>query len=94
MAVLVAAAAGADEESHDVLAALPAPGVLPARSGEGQVVGQRHGGENLLLLGPQVLGLNGDVACMQHPIHRDRILVTVRPQLPYPNNNTELHIVV
>lgn len=61
--------------------------ILEAISGLRMVTGSET-------LGPQVLGLNGDVVCMQHPIHRDRILVTVRPQLPYPNNDTEVHIVV
>ena len=46
------------------------------------------------MLGPQILGILGDVLCVKHPIYRDRILLTVRPDLPYPNNNTELHIVV
>ena len=45
-------------------------------------------------IGPQVLGVVGDVTCVQHPLFKDRFLITVRPELPYPCNNEELHIVV
>ena len=45
-------------------------------------------------VGPQILGLLSDLSVTQHPLFRDRILVVMRPDLPYPNNNTELHIVV
>lgn len=44
-------------------------------------------------IGPQITGLN-ELTVVQHPIFRDRILVTARLDLPYPNNNTELHLVV
>ena len=46
------------------------------------------------MLGPQILGLRGPVTCIRHPLFRDRTLITVLPELPYPNNNSELHIVV
>lgn len=45
-------------------------------------------------IGPQVLGVVGNVTCVQHPLFKDRFLITVRPELPYPCNNEELHIVV
>lgn len=44
-------------------------------------------------IGPQITGLN-ELTVVAHPIFRDRILITARIDLPYPNNNTELHLVV
>lgn len=44
-------------------------------------------------LGPQILG--GDIAELrQHAVLRDRVVVTVVPEWPYPLNNVELHLVV
>jgi len=45
-------------------------------------------------LGPQILGIVGEVTCKQHPLFKDRLLIAVSPELPYPCNNEELHIVV
>jgi hypothetical protein len=48
------------EEPGDLLAALPAAAVLAARRGGGQIVGQAYRGEDLLLLGAQVLRRHRD----------------------------------
>ena len=48
------------EVADHLLAALPAGGVLPARGAAAEVGGEPDGGEHLLLLGAQVLGVEGD----------------------------------
>ena len=46
--------------AQDLLAALPAAGELPAGGVGGQVLGEPDGGEDLFLLGAQVIGVEGD----------------------------------
>jgi hypothetical protein len=59
-----------------------------------------HAVETLMLatrsdmIGPQILGVNAEITAVNHPTFRDRIMVTLKPELPYPNNNTEMYIVV
>jgi len=45
-------------------------------------------------VGPQVLGLREDIEVVRSDIYLDRVIATIRPDLPYPNNNTEVHIVI
>ena len=46
--------------AQDLLAALPAAGELPAGGVGGEVLGEPDGGEDLFLLGTQVIGVEGD----------------------------------
>ncbi len=48
------------EEAHDLLAALPAAGVLPACRGGGEVLRQAHRGQHLLLLVPEARRVERD----------------------------------
>ena len=48
------------EVADDLLAALPAAGELPARRVGGEVLGEPDGGEDLFLLGAQVVGVEGN----------------------------------
>lgn len=45
-------------------------------------------------IGPQVLGLLSPVTVVQHPVLRDRLVLRAALDLPYPNNNSELHLVI
>ena len=58
------------EEADDLLAALPARGVLPARGGQVEAAGQADRGEQLQLLDAQVLGVERRGLLHRHQRHQ------------------------
>lgn len=44
-------------------------------------------------LGPQILGFE-ILEVRQHPVMKDRLIIRIRLEMPYPLNNPELHLVI